>query len=223
MRIRLRLSLIILFGATLGWVDRAAAQSASLYGSPYARAPLMLDESSWMFQEIPEPPQIQINSLITVMVDEKARAFSQGDLQRRRNGNLMAILEDWIEFNGMDMQVAPQFNGDPTIGAQLASQFRAQNTLESRDNLQFRIQATVRDIRPNGTLVLEAHKTVRNNEEIWDYNLIGICRKEDILPNNTVSSEKIAELDIQKTERGQVRDGYKRSWLMKLLDAYSPF
>jgi len=71
--------------------------------------------------------------------------------------------------------------------------------------------------------VLEAHQEFRNNDEIWERSLSGIIRPEDILPNNTVLSEDVSELRIAKTERGQVRDGYRRGWLYRLMDKYGAF
>ena len=89
--------------------------------------------------------------------------------------------------------------------------------------MKFRISARVVDIRPNGHLVLEAHETVHQNEDTWERSISGIIRPEDVLPNNTVLSEDIAELQIFKRERGHVRDGYRRGWLYLLIDKYGLF
>ncbi len=218
---------ICLVGAiALAPLTRGAAvhgQSSSLYGAPIARAPLTLETTSWFFQPAPPPREIQIHDIITIVVDEKARTFSQGDLQRRRNANLAAALTDWIKFEGTSLKPAPMSDGDLKATGTLTSQFRAQNTLDSRDNLQMRIAGEVVDIRPNGNLVIEAHREITNNEERWRYAITGIVRREDVLPNNTILSEDIAEMRLDKVESGQIRDGYKRSWAMRLLDRYGPF
>jgi flagellar L-ring protein precursor FlgH len=73
-------------------------------------------------------------------------------------------------------------------------------------------------------VVLEAHRTLKNNEETWDYSLTGVCRHEDINPNtNTVLSRDIADLAIHKRERGQVREGYRRGWFTRFFDVINPF
>ena len=95
--------------------------------------------------------------------------------------------------------------------------------LQTKATLSFTIAATVVDIRPNGNLVLEAHKHVQDNEDIWDQSLSGLIRPQDVLPNNTVLSENIAELMIDKREVGHVRDGYRRGWLTRLYDRFSIF
>lgn len=210
-------------GGLLLMATPAVGQSSSLYGSPDARDAITLNRASWIFQPQQPPRELQLNDIITVIVNEKTRVFSQGDLQRRRNANLNAVLQDWIQLDDGKLHKGDNPTGDPAVAGQLTSQFRAQNTLETRDNLQFTIAATVVDIRPNGNIVLEAHRHFRNNEEEWDQALTGVVRREDILPTNTVLSEDIAELRIEKIEQGQVRDGYKRSWLMQILDRFAPW
>lgn len=207
----------------VAWTSPAVGQSSSLFGAPESRAPLTLGSTSFSYQKLPPPRELQLHDLVTVLVNEKSRTYSQGDLQRRRNANLDATLKDWIRLEGLSIKPDVQAEGDPRVQGQLTSQVRAQNLMEARDNLQFTIAATVVDIRPNGNIVLEAHRRIDNNEERWEYFLTGIVRREDILPNNTVLSEDVADLQIQKLESGQVRDGYKRSWMMKLLDRFSPF
>jgi flagellar L-ring protein precursor FlgH len=89
--------------------------------------------------------------------------------------------------------------------------------------MKFRISCRVVDIRPNGNLVIEGRRTVHNNSEVWEQSLTGEVRPKDVLPNNTVLSENVAELRIDKREAGHVRDGYRRGWLLKWLDKWQPF
>ncbi len=91
------------------------------------------------------------------------------------------------------------------------------------ESVTFVITATVAEIRPNGLLVLEAHKVIQNNEEQWECRLSGICRREDISPDNMVMSENIAELRIEKRESGAIRDAYKRGWFTRWFDEFNPF
>jgi len=161
--------------------------------------------------------------LITVIVDEKTQVSEQAGIQRRKQYQLNATLADWIALRGLNVSKAPQAAGSLQIDGTLQGQGQAQSNLQTTDGLKLRITARVVDIRPNGHLVLEAHQEMRNNDEIWERSLSGIIRPEDILPNNTVLSEDVAELRIAKTERGQVRDGYRRGWLYYLMDKYGAF
>ena len=95
--------------------------------------------------------------------------------------------------------------------------------LDTTESMKFDIAAEVTAILPNGNMVLEAHRTVRNNEEVWMHSLSGICRREDIGPGNLVLSRDILHLHVEKQELGQVRDMYKRGWFWRWFDTLQPF
>ncbi len=214
------LALLLIAGAL--HAPNAWGQSSSLFGSPGARGELTLANSSFFFQEPPAPRAIRLHDIITVIVDQRSQVVSEGEIQRRQQSNINAVLTDWIRLRGFDLKPAPQVDGDPGIRAQFNGQLRAQNELETRDAMKFVIAAEVVDIKPNGNLVLQAQRTVQNNNEIWEQFLVGIVRQEDVLPNNKVLSENIAQLSIYKREKGQVRDAYKRGWMLRLFDRFKP-
>jgi flagellar L-ring protein precursor FlgH len=149
--------------------------------------------------------------------------LSEGNGQARKTQNIQAILQEWVRLDNGDLKPALMNDGEPGIAAQNNSQNRSQSDLELRDTMSFRIAAEIVDIQPNGNLVIEAHQTLRNNEERWRISLTGIVRRESIQPDRTVSSDAIYDLNIDKEEIGQVRDGYARGWLLKWYDKYKPF
>lgn len=223
-----RCCLLFLVGLVFSVIAESAhAQNSSLYRQVRAtggNVPLTLNEVSPYYRHLPPPKELRLNDLITIRVDIKSQTFSEGEMERRRNLLYDAILKDWVVLKGLDeIRPSGQSQGDPRIQGQINGLFRAEGELETLENVKFNITATIADIRPNGTLVLEAHKTVQVNDMAWDYSLSGICRKEDIGPNNIVLSEHIAELSVYKRERGQVRDSYKRGWLLSFWDKVRAF
>lgn len=202
---------------------QAAAQSSSLYGCPQQRQPLTLPTYSWTYQPTQEPREIKIRDLITVVVDEKSQVISEGEVDRRKKADLSMVLKDWLKLDGLSVLPAPQNHGDPAISGSVDSKYRAESELETRDAMKFRIASEVVDIRPNGLLVIEGHRTIRNNEEVWEMSLSGLVRPEDVLPNNSVLSESVADLRIYKREAGHIRDGYRRGWMLEWLDRHQPF
>lgn len=201
----------------------AWAQSASMFGQPEDGVSLKLSDYSWYFVEQEPPKEIRMHDLVTVVVQQSSQMISEGDVQRTQRGRYDAVLADWIRLSGLAVKKAPQLDGDPAIKASLNSQLQTNMDLITRNSLRFRITSEVVDIRPNGNLVIEAHQTVHNNNEWWDASLSGLCRREDIAPDNTVLSENVAELRIEKRENGHVRDAYKRGWLLRWFDFVRPF
>ena len=199
----------------------AEGPSSSLFGNPDRRQPLTLAEYSWTYPK--ELDEIRLNDLVTVIVDEKSAVISEGEMDRKKKAYGDLILKDWILLKGLAAIPDPQTLGDPHIRGEVDNKLRSEAGLQTRDSMKFRISCRVVDIRPNGNLVIEGRRTVRNNSEIWEQSLTGEVRPKDVLPNNTVLSENVAELRIDKREAGHVRDGYRRGWLLKWLDKWQPF
>ena len=53
--------------------------------------------------------------------------------------------------------------------------------------------------------------------------LSGICRVEDVNPDNTVLSTQIFDLDLQKNHKGDVKDAVTKGWLPRLMQIVNPF
>lgn len=206
---------------------RGFAQDASLFQQPLvAPQGLSLESSSFIHRDLPldaQPRSLKKHDIITVVVDYRTRMLSEGDAESRKTSSLLAVLTDWIRFDGKSIKRAPQNDGDPSIGGTYNSQYRAESDVELRDSLTFRIAANIVDIRPNGNLVIEAHWNIKNNEEEWRISLSGVTRREAIQPDRTVTTDMITELKIVKEEVGQVRDGYARGWFQRWYDRYKPF
>jgi len=215
-----------------GSAGQVVAQDGSLLNIPPAlqqhpqNAPLTLENSSFMFQKVPpehEYRELKVNDIITVLVDYRTSMLSEGDAENRKTNNINATLNDWIKFTGKDLTPDPQPNGPLSVQGNLQSQFRAESDIELRDQLTFRIAAHIVDIQPNGNLVIEAHRTIRINEEVWQQSLTGIVRRSAIGPDRTVRSDEVADLRIEKREMGFIRDSYKRGWLHLWYDKWKAF
>src|SRR4051812_13504498 len=214
----------------LAWNSNAWGQDASLLLNPSALPaqshPLNLGNSSFMYRKLPpeaEQRELQLNDIVTVLVDYKSSMLSEGDANAKRTTSLNAVLSDWLKFDGKNLMPAAMSHGDPHINGQLDSQFKTQTDMTLKDSLTFRIAAAVVDIRPNGNLVIEARREIQINDEVWMQSLTGVVRRQSIGPDRTVRSDEVAELRIEKKEKGFIRDSYNRGWFTKWYDYWKPF
>ena len=215
-----------------GSASEAIAQDGSLLNIPPAlqqhpqNAPLTLENSSFMYQRVPpehEFRELKINDIITVLVDYRSSMLSEGDAENRKTNKINATLNDWLKFTGKDLTPDPQPNGPLSVSGNLQSQFRVESDIELRDQLTFRIAAYIVDIQPNGNLVIEAHRHIRINEEIWEQSLTGVVRRTAIGPDRTVRSDEVADLRVEKREMGFIRDSYNRGWFQRWYDKWKAF
>jgi flagellar L-ring protein precursor FlgH len=218
----IRLAAPALAGALALAAGRAQAQNSSLLNNQQ-HAPLTMAETSWTYQKADEPRVVKLHDLIVVAVSEKSEVKSDGQIDRKKKGYGDLILPDWIKFWNGNLGQAPFTNGAPHVRGEIDNKLDTLGQLQTDDLMTFHISCEVVDIRPNGNLILDGHRTIKNNEEVWDYSLTGEIRADDVKPNNTVLSENIAGLRIIKREQGHVRDSYRRGWLLEWLDKWQPF
>lgn len=217
--------------ATLGWLlaTPGAAQDSSLFRTPAVSAPTAgnaVQQGSWTYISTPPPKQVAINDIVVVRVNELASMQAEGDMDRRKNAIYDANLKDWVWLDRLKaVRPLPDENsdGEPRLRGQLQQLYRAEAEMETRESLTLNIACHIADIRPNGTLVLEGHKQVKVNEEVWEVSLSGVCRREDIGPDGVVLSNNVDELLLEKHERGHVKDSYRRGWFLKWLDEFHWF
>lgn len=178
---------------------------------------------SWTYQPAPPMRAFRVQDIVTIRVDEIARMMAEGDTEKRRVSLFQATLSEWIKLGRGGLIPDPQVGGDPTVDAQTIANSRAEASVESRESMSFNIAARIVDIRPNGNLVVEARKQYRVNDNLWETSLSGICRAQDIGPDNVVLSRDLIDLEINKQDQGQLRDGYRRGWFQRAFDRLKPF
>ena len=183
-----------------------------------------LANSSFTYVPPTTPRKFALEDTIFVVVQESAQSTLESDVQRRKNALYNSVLQDMVVLKDLfTIKPSPQSDGDPKISGQLNQTYRAENELESREAVQFKIQATVADIRPNGHLVLEAHKYVRVNNELMLVSLSGVVDPRDVANDRSVQSERIVSLRVDRQNSGHVRDAVKRGWLTRMIDLFDAF
>lgn len=209
--------------AMVSAAGRAQAQPGPLVDS--TGAPLLQDYS-WVYLEpAPPPPQIKVHDIITIEVDEKAEVIVNSRFNRQRNGSYTAQLKEFIRLvnNDGNIKVVPAAESQPTVDASLTNRLQTIGQSTDLEGITYKIAATVVDVLPNGTLVLEARKSIRTNQDFFEYRLTGRVDKGKITPTRTARTEDIAELQIQRRQRGKVFDSTKVNWGGRILDTILPF
>ncbi|MGD9126398.1 MAG: flagellar basal body L-ring protein FlgH [Planctomycetia bacterium] len=204
----------------------AQAQSSSFFGSPQQRQevkyPLTQANASWTYTAPPPKKEIQVNDIITVVANYKSEVISEGETDRKKKSYFKAKISDWVLLKNFSLLPDPQKAGDPAVNATWDNKMRSEGTVETREAMQFKIACRVVEKR-DGKLVLEGRNRIKVNDQLWVISYEGIIRPEDVLPNNTVLGENVLNETVVKQEMGEVRDSYRRGFMMKFFDKYQLF
>jgi len=185
-------------------------------------APLLVRDFAWSFVDSPKPHEIKVHDIITVTVKEAAETNAKSTYNRQRNGQYTAELAQFIRIDAKgNLNNAAQ--NSPEVDGELQSRLQSTGQVTESESIKYRIAATVVDILPNGVLVLEAHKSIVDNKDLWEYTLTGKVDPRKVSPDASVLSENIADLSIAKHQHGKLHDSTKRAWFIQLYDWIGPF
>lgn len=163
-----------------------------------------------------------LHDIITILVDEKAELLVQSRFNRQRNATYKAELKEFLRLDD-DLNLASAATDGPAIDAQLRARMQSDGATTDREGIRYRIAATVVGVLPNGNVVLEARKTIRSNDGMWEYTLTGTISSRDVKSDFTAISENVANLQIEKHQTGKIADSTQRPWGMWLYDKLAPF
>ena len=179
------------------------------------------------FFAVPEqvPKTLKKHDLVTIIVREESQSTTTGKTEFQKNAELQAQVNQMVQLKlskatilGLPVPTTPpgiDFTGKRT--------FSGTGEVDRNDSFVARITAEILDVKPNGTLVLQARKRIKNDEEEQQFVLTGTCRVEDINPDNTLLSTQLYDLELQKNSKGNVHQATQRGRLPKLLDFINPF
>ena len=106
---------------------------------------------------------------------------------------------------------------------QKSNSFKGSGSASQSNSLSGFISATVVKVYPNGNLEIKGQKRLRLTDGSEYIRLAGIVRPQDISASNTVSSNLIAEAQIEYVGSGTLSNESKPGWGSKLFRALSPF
>lgn len=85
------------------------------------------------------------------------------------------------------------------------------------------MSARVRDVLPNGDMVIEGVKEIKVNNERQMLRMFGVVRSKDVGPGNVVLSTAVANMLVQVDGKGILSDSIKKGWLLGIIEKAWPF
>jgi len=184
-----------------------------------------LKVASYFFIEPPKAKSFQKHDQITILVEETSSQSSKQALDTKKDYTLNDALTEFPDLAQLlELRMEPGArNPLAKLGVSSQNKFKGDGTYTRADKFSAKVTATVLDVKPNGILVLEARKTIANNDESQTIILSGSCRSEDVTTGNTVLSSQLADLQVVSKTEGQVKDTATKGWIPRVLEAIFNF
>lgn len=160
----------------------------------------------------------QLFDLVTIIVLDRASAVSTGVTNTSRKSSANASVNSLagpVKAGGVLANLA-SLSGN--------QQIQGQGTTSRATTLTTTLTAEVTDVLPNGTLVVRGQKEIGVNSEKQLITVRGIIRPEDLSPTNSITSDRLAQLEVHVNGKGVVGDAVKRPFILyRLLLGLLPF
>jgi len=160
-----------------------------------------------------------VGDIVTILLQEStsAQKSSQTDTSKTTKDSLSApsLLGIPMTFHGNSFLSGTINNGNTFSGAGDSKQ---------SDSLVGAITVTVVKRLPNGNLVVRGQKLVQINQGEEYVRLQGIIRPIDIAPDNTISSQQVADAQIAYGQTGALADANQPGLLSRFFNSpWLPF
>lgn len=156
----------------------------------------------------------RVGDILTVILDERTSSSKKNETDITKE-NSLGFDAGTLFGRGVTK------NGSDILGASIAQdrEFAGSAETDQSNRLQGSITVTVSEILPNGLLVVRGEKwmTLTDGEEF--IRLRGLVRPEDVSPNNSIASTKLADARIAYSGTGAFADANKQGWAAKFFNS----
>jgi flagellar L-ring protein precursor FlgH len=161
-------------------------------------------ENAYLAELARDPRAGRVGDLITVLVSEQASALTSGATSQSRESESDSSISRLLGAMGATRPLPNLF------GQNSQSTLQGAASTSRQTNVTAIITAYVTQVMPNGNLVIEGAKEVAVNSErqlVW---MRGVVRQLDLAQDNSISSARIALLDLRVNGKGVVQDAIRR-------------
>lgn len=160
----------------------------------------------------------QTGDIVTILVVESASAVAKGTTRTQRSSSAAHSVG---ALAGLTRAAGPLANLTRLSGDQ---QLAGEGTTSRDMVISTTLAARVTAVLPNGSMLVEAAKDIQINSERQTVIVRGLVRPADIDPDNTIRSDRLADLELRVNGKGIVGDAIRRPFILyRVLLGLLPF
>ncbi len=160
----------------------------------------------------------QVGDVITVLLNESTQAA------RTQNGTISRDSSNTMAPAGLQAYGAGLgglMKGINMTGGSISN--KGTGAADQQASLNGSVAVAVVEVMPNGNLVLRGEKQLALTEGTEVIQVAGIIRPEDVAPNNTVQSRRLANAQIAYRGTGDLANATRAGWGTSALLKLWPF
>ena len=166
----------------------------------------------------------QVGDIVTVVVNIGDNAVLNNATTATRTGAQTVGVPDLFGLQSSITRALPRgIDLTKLASTSTAGSAVGNGNITRNETVQLRVAGTITQVLPNGNLAVAGKQEVRINSELRDLVITGVIRPQDIMSDNTVFHDRMAEARISYGGRGQLTDVQTARYGQQILDIVSPF
>lgn len=155
----------------------------------------------------------RIGDIITVVLAESTTSSKTADTAISKADNVQLDA-------GVVLGAQPKIGGvNMTTSVNPTRDFGGKASSDQSNSLAGTVTVMVSDVLPNGLLEVRGEKWLTLNRGEEFIRLRGYVRPEDVLPDNTIASTKVADVRITYSGKGELAESNKQGWLSRFFSS----
>ncbi len=162
---------------------------------------------------------LRVGDVLTVLLSESTSASTSASTSTQKNDSVDTGIPT-VFGNGVT------YEGDNILQNVLDAErsFTGSGDSSQSNSLTGDITVTVSRVLANGNLEVRGEKIIGINQSAEFVRLTGIVRPQDVTPENTVQSSRVANAQIYYGGGGAVAEANRKGWLTRFFNSeYWPF
>ncbi len=160
----------------------------------------------------------RVGDIISVILSERTQSSKTADTEITK--------ENEISFEAGNILGVPPSMGDYNLQTEVSQnrELTGEASSDQSNSLSGSIAVTVSEILPNGLMVVRGEKWMTFNRGEEFIRIRGLIRQEDVQPDNTILSTRLADARITYSGTGDLADANKQGWGSRFFNSeYWPF
>lgn len=147
-----------------------------------------------------------VGDVVTIIINETSSASREGkaDNSKSASSNISA---------GVGMFT---FLNDASFGS--SDNFKADGKISNTNKVNGKITVTVTEVKPNGNMIVSGVQSIKQNGEEQKITITGTIRPDDIKPDNTISSNYVADATLLIDGKGPIAKKQRQGILSQILN-----
>jgi flagellar L-ring protein precursor FlgH len=164
----------------------------------------------------------RVGDLVTIDIVTSSAASNTDNAALKRTGT---INDSMTSFMGVPMSFGHINGGSlaPEIGATSDQEYAGAGSATAANNITGQVEAVVTNVDANGILGLEGRTNVNINGNVVSIVVTGYASPDDIAANTTISSNQVADMNVQYVGVGPMNGAHQLPWLQRVLNKLAPF